>query len=143
MWGCQTQGGIAQNHKFSNKTNNFPKWRKIRNILFCRRYLIWFRFQFEGKNDVWIVQVLDINYVYVICNNTDWYMYVLNWNKLLQNKTKTSNMCWLCELSSHYTFLFYALVSSAMNEENWWKRFPLWGETQTNFIKNALQTRRL
>ena len=30
--------------------------------------------------------VLDIYYVFILCNNIDWCMNVRNWNKLLQNK---------------------------------------------------------
>ena len=45
------------NHKFSNKNNQLPPWRKIRYIFFaiCTgpfRAKILSRFQFEGKTDV-------------------------------------------------------------------------------------------
>ena len=43
---------FAKNHKFSNKNNHFPAWRKIGNIFFaiCTRPNSPVRF--EGKNDV-------------------------------------------------------------------------------------------
>ena len=59
---------FTENHKFSNKNNYLPAWRKIENILFaiCTwpnspvRAKILSRFQFKGKNDVWISQVRDV-----------------------------------------------------------------------------------
>ena len=39
--------------------------------------------------------VLDIYYVFNLCNNIDWCMNVRNWNKLRQNKIKKTYPIWL------------------------------------------------
>ena len=52
---------FEENHKFSNKNNHLPAWRKIGNIFSRPLFTINFRsngifaqrFHFEGKNDVW------------------------------------------------------------------------------------------
>ena len=67
---------FEENHKFSNKNNYLPIWRKIRNIFFTiftwpnwtiranrAKILAWF--QFEGKTDVLISQVRRVKFVLI------------------------------------------------------------------------------
>ena len=59
---------FEENHKFSNKNNHLPAWRKITIFSICTwphspvRAKILSRFQFEGKNAVWISQVRHVKW---------------------------------------------------------------------------------
>ena len=63
-------GSFEKNHKFSNKNDQLPAWRKIRNISFtiCTwpnwpvGAKILTGFQIEGKTDVWISQVRRVKF---------------------------------------------------------------------------------
>ena len=61
---------FTENHKFSNKNNHLPAWRKIEIFFFAIftrpnlpvRVFFLSRFQFEGQIYVWIIQVRRVNW---------------------------------------------------------------------------------
>ena len=70
FWNSSMQS-FEEDHKFSNKNDHLPPWRKIRFFFtICTwpngpvRAKILPRFQFEGKIDVWISQVRCVNTVH-------------------------------------------------------------------------------
>ena len=68
---------FEENHKFSNKNNNLPAWRKIRNSVTTVRAKILPLFQFEGKTDVWICQVRRVNTINFI--SIHWLLFLFSW----------------------------------------------------------------